>query len=82
MPQSTRLVWALCDLVDFNYVNEIPMRILGAYDANDSKTKKPIYFKVVKKTFTSINVEIKTQPTSENFDLQTDILCILHFRKA
>jgi hypothetical protein len=82
------LVWVFCDLVDFSYVNNIPMQIVDILDGCGGVNKvrkngKPMYIKVIKKTFLSINVELKEKLESdEALQVNGDVICILHFRKS
>jgi len=82
MPLTASPIWAFSNIVEFTYVNEVPMQLLGVLDSNDHKIKKPLYFKVCKKTISNINMDFKQDPKSDNFTLETPIVCILHFRKA
>ena len=82
MPDEKGIFWVFSDIVDFTYVNEVPMRLLDMVDITDHKNSKPIYAKVVRKTLSCINIDFKRNPSSETFDGFTDIACILHFRKA
>jgi len=68
-----RNVWVMSDIVDFSYVNEIPMRVMDMVDATDTKNGKPMYSKVIRKTVSSINIEFKEDPTSETLVASTDI---------
>jgi hypothetical protein len=82
MPDAPSQIWAFSNVVDFSYVNEVPMQLLGILDGGELKTKKPLYYKVCKKTVPNINVELRQDPHSESFTLKTGIICVLHFRKA
>ena len=82
MPNEGGNIWVMSDIVDFSYVNEIPMRVIDVVDATDTKNGTPIYSKVIRKTVSSINIEFKEDPTSETLVANTDITCIIHFRKA
>ena len=77
--------WIFSNVVDYTYVNEVPMQLVDIVDDVSSyKNNKPMYVKLISKHFSSINVQFKQSPTSEQFsaDLLGDIVCILHFRKA
>ena len=76
------MAWVIGDFVDFSYVNETPMRLMDVIDVTDHKNGKPIYTKVIKKNLSSINIEFKRLPSSKTYINETDIVCILHFRKA
>ena len=75
--------WILCNLVDFSYVNDTPTQIIG-YNQVGQKQKggRPLYVKVIKKHFSSINVHLKADLTKEDLLINRDVTCILHFRKA
>jgi len=83
------LVWVFCDVVDFSYVNNVPLQMLDILEAGGNKkirkNVKPLYVKVLKKTFLSINVELKErmeQSSDIPFQSSSDVTCILHFRKS
>ena len=82
MPNEGGNIWVMSDIVDFSYVNEIPMRVMDVVLVSNTKNGKPIYSKVIRKTLSSINIEFKQDPSSETLVSNTDITCILHFRKA
>src|SRR5258707_14416437 len=71
-------IWVMSDIVDFSYVNEIPMRVMDVVLVSNTKNGKPIYSKVIRKTLSSINIEFKQDPSSETLVSNTDITCILH----
>ena len=81
-PKFESVFWVFSNIVDFTYVNEVPMQLMDVLETGKLKIRKPLYSKVIKKTISSINMEFKHQPTSDNFLISTDIVCILHFRKA
>src|SRR5277367_4962187 len=64
------------DIVDFSYVNNIPMQLMDVLQDDELKARKPLYSKVIKKTISRINMEFKLEPKSENFNINTDIVCI------
>src|SRR5271163_1446548 len=76
------IFWVFSNIVDFTYVNEVPMQLMDVLETGKLKIRKPLYSKVIKKPISSINMEFKHQPTSDTFLISTDITCILHFRKA
>src|SRR5277367_3038553 len=79
---SSRIFWVFSDIVDFSYVNNVPMQLMDVLQGDELKVRKPLYSKVIKKTISRINMEFKLEPKSENFNITTDIVCILHFRKT
>lgn len=81
MSNEKGLFYVFTDVVDFSYINEVPLRFLDIVNVANIKNSKPIYNKVIKKTISSINMEFKRDPLDEKFEGKTDIICILHFRK-
>ena len=84
MPNSYGTFWAFSNLVDFSYVNEVPMQLMDVIDIGDYKIRKPLYVKVLKRTISSINIEFRRDPAIESLGpgSDSDITCILHFRNA
>lgn len=82
MSGNAGTVWVMSDIVDFSYVNDVPMRVIDVVDASQHKNSKPMYVKVIRKRLSSINIELKQSPLSETIVADSDITCILHFRKA
>lgn len=81
--QQAKMYWVMCDVADYSNVNDIPMQLLDIAMSNIKKNIRPMYVKVIKKTFTSINVQLKEDPNREDTESTAiDITCILHFRKA
>jgi hypothetical protein len=74
-------VWLFSNVVDFSYVNEVPMQLLGVVDLDKPKMR-PLYVKVARKTISTINIEVKSGYNSEVINSKTAITCILHFRKS
>jgi hypothetical protein len=74
-------VWLFSNVVDFSYVNEVPMQLIGMIDLDNPKMR-PLYVKVVRKTISTINIEVKSNHDSEVTNSKTGFTCILHFRKA
>ena len=81
-PQCTGPLWVFSNLVDYSYVNNVPMQLMDVLEGDKLQVKKPMYCRVIKKTISTINMEFKLEPKSEHFFEKTDIVCILHFRKA
>jgi len=82
MKQQEGVAWVFSSVVDYSLVNEIPMQLVDVVDVKSLKNSKPMYVRVNKKTISTINVEFKRDPLKEDLIDKTDILCILHFRKA
>jgi hypothetical protein len=83
------LAWVFCDVADFSYVNNLQVQIVDILDTGGNKrirkNAKPMYVRVMKKTFTAINVDLKEKIEESNdfpFQSSSDVTCILHFRKA
>jgi len=79
---KAKMYWTMCDVADYSYVNDIPMQLVDIMLADVKKSIKPMYVKVIKKRFSSINIELKQDPNKEEEISALDITCILHFRKA
>ncbi len=45
------IFWVLSDIVDFSYVNEVPVQVMDIVDVSDMKNGKAMYMKVLKKQF-------------------------------
>ena len=83
------LAWIFCNVADYSFINSDTFQIVDILDTSSNnkihKNIKPLYVKVLKKTFLSINVEIKERIDQLNefpFKSSSDVTCILHFRKA
>ena len=80
---KTNMYWTLCDIADYSYVNSIPTQLVDIMVPDVKKNIRPMYVKVIKKSFSSINIELKQDITKEDEEpIDIDITCILHFRKA
>jgi len=86
---SDTLAWVFCDVVDYSYINNIPLQLVDILEPCGNKkirrNGKPMYVKVIKKTFLSINVDLKEKLQESNdlpFQSSSDVVCILHFRKS
>lgn len=75
-------LFVFCDLVEYTYVNNTPMRFLEFVGTLDVQSNAPQYVKVAKKRFSSINVNIRQHPDHDDFKSLTAITCVLHFRKV
>ena len=76
------LVWIFSDVVDYSLINNIPVQFLGIENDSSSSSNKPMYVKVCKKMFSSINIQIKHSPLAQELAKVKNFTCILHFRKA
>jgi len=82
MAHEDGIAWVLCSVADYSLVNEIPMQLLAIVDVKNLNNSKPMYVRVNKRTISSINVEFRRNPSKEDLIGKTDIICVLHFRKA
>jgi len=77
------MLWVICNVVDFTLVNNVPMQVVDIVPSGLKKNIKPAYVRGVKKTFSSINVEVRADYNSEaSIKSDKDITCVLHFRKT
>ena len=51
MPLTASPIWAFSNIVQFTYVNEVPMQLLGVLDSNDHKIKNHYILKYAKRQF-------------------------------
>ena len=74
--------YVFCDLVEYSYCNGKRMQLLDYWDTQFITNPMPLYVKVTKKRFSSINVNIRSHlRRSENLS-SVGATCVLHFRKA
>ena len=72
-------VFVFCDLIDYTYYNENRIQLLAVYKY---KNYEKMYTRLIKKRFSTINMELKTYLSSEIYPPMTDnSYIILHFRK-
>src|SRR5277367_3666188 len=62
------MYWTLCDITDYTYVNSIPTQLVDIMIPDVKKNIRPMYVKVIKKSFSSINIELKQDITKEDED--------------
>lgn len=77
---SDDVVYALCDLIDYSFVNNKKVQLLDCFS---QKSHHPHYTKLANKRFSTINVDLKKSLTSDtppNF--KDNISCVLHFRRS
>ena len=79
--EDNGIFWVLSDVVDFSYVNDVPVQLIDIVDVSDLKNSKPMYVKLIRKQISSINVEIRKKLTGDIHEGDKNITCILHFRK-
>src|SRR6266853_4037039 len=82
--KTNAVLWAFCDLVDYNNVNGVSTQVLDLIDPSVTKSIKPMYVKLIKKQFSSINIQLKEKPLVDELlsESSSDVTCILHFRKT
>ena len=56
-------VFVFCNLVDYCFVNDARMQFLDTVLVSEPRNPAPKYVKVIKKRFSSINVNIRRNPT-------------------
>ena len=72
-------LFVYCDLIDYTYHNENRIQLLSAYKY---KNYEKMYVRLLKKRFSSINMDLRTDLSSEIYPPLTDnSYFILHFRK-
>ena len=77
------LLWLLCDVVDYSVVNNLSVQLLDIIQTGSEKNTKPMYVKVIKKTFSSINVDIQKEVNKDELiEFDGEAIIDLHFRKA
>src|SRR6266853_1304756 len=59
------MLWVFCNVVDFTLVNNVPMQMVDIVPSGLKKNAKPAYVRVMKKTFSSINVEVRADYNSD-----------------
>ena len=81
--KDATLLWLFCDVVDYSVVNNLSLQLLDIVPSGIKKNAKPMYVKVIKKTFSSINVDIQKEANKDELITgDKEIIIVLHFRKA
>lgn len=81
--KDATLLWLFCDVVDYSVVNNLSLQLLDIVPSGIKKNTKPMYVKVIKKTFSSINVDIQKEANKDELITgDKEIIIVLHFRKA
>ena len=57
--EDATMMWLFCDVVDYSIVNNLSLQLLDIVPSGIKKSTKPMYVRVIKKTFSSINVDIQ-----------------------
>ena len=77
------MLWLFCDVVDYSVVNNLTLQLLDITTSGVKNDTKPKYVKVIKKTFSSINVDIQKEfNKDERITSDKEIVIVLHFRKV
>ena len=81
--KDATMLWLLCDVVDYSMVNNSSLQLLDVIPSGTQKSTKPTYVKVIKKTFSKINVDIQKEFNKDEYiAFDKEIIIVLHFRKA
>ena len=75
-------VFVFCNLVDYCYVNDTRMQFLDTILICEPRNPAPKYVKVIKKRFSSINVNIRRNPALDDLTSRATVTCVQHFRKV
>ena len=78
------LIWIICDLVEYSTFNSMPLQLLDVISTKSNQgvvNNKACYTKVMKKRFTSINIQFKHDPVNDYEQYFNDLYLRLHFRK-
>ncbi len=75
-------LFVFCDLLEYSKVNDSAMRFLDLVNPDCLRNSSPQYVKVARKRFSSINVNIRTQPDVDDLRTSSKVYCVLHFRKV
>ena len=77
------MLWLFCDVVDYSVVNNLSLQLLDIVSPGVKNNTKPKYVKVIKKTFSSINVDIQKEINKDELITgDKEIIIVLHFRKT
>lgn len=82
MPERSFPVYVLCDLIEHTYVDNTLVQFLDFWNTKNHRIATPTYVRLVKKRFSSINVNIKREPNQEDLLTSAHVTCVLHFRKV
>lgn len=81
--KDSSFVWIFCDLVEFSALNNVPMQLIDNVGSGTKKNTKPMYVRVIRKSFSHINVDMRLDPNKEEkIASEKDFVIVLHFRKA
>ena len=81
--KDTSFVWIFCDHVEFIALNNVPMQLIDNVGSGTRKNTKPMYVRVIRKSFSSINVDLRLDTNKEEkIASEKDFVIVLHFRKA
>ena len=54
-----RMMWIFCDVVDYSIVNNLSLQLLDIVPSGLRSSTKPAYVRVLKKAFSSINIDVR-----------------------
>ena len=81
--KDSTMLWLFGDVVDYSVVNNLSLQLLDIVPAGVKNNTKPRYVKVIKKTFSSINVDIQKEISKDELITGVkEIIIVLHFRKT
>src|SRR5271156_6091331 len=66
-------VLVFCDLVEYTHVDNTVMHFLDYYDTQLSRNSRPQYVKVIRKLFSSINVNIRNHKDNDDLTGTSDV---------
>jgi hypothetical protein len=75
-------LFVFCDLLEYSNVNGSPMNFLDLVNPDCMTNSYPQYAKVARKRFSSININIRTLPETDDFKCDCKVYCVLRFRKV
>ena len=75
-------VFLFCNLVEYSYVNNTKMQFLDYLNTKNIKNPHPRYVKVNRKRFANINVEVRQNIDNSSMSSNSNVVCVLHFRKS
>lgn len=79
-PGEPDIVWVLCDLVEYSNYNNYSVQLLDVININKLKSK-PMYVKLARNKFSSINITFKTDLELYSDYVFKDLYLRIHFRK-
>src|SRR5438552_9427587 len=65
-----RMMWIFCDVADYSIVNNLSLQLLDIVPSGVRNSTKPAYVRVLKKVFSSINVDIRKDFNEAKFEVK------------